>query len=177
MQELKEQLTSIFTDIVISIPRENRMLITIQKEGILSLLSYLKKMGYNHLAMISCNDWIDAGVFELIYIVSPYLPRNPIENEINEKVNILIKTRIPRKAAKFITIIDLFESAEPYEREIHEMFGIHFEGHPRLKPLMLERDYAIPPFRKDFNLDNYVQNTFGKIPSIEARKKGDNERT
>ncbi|MGC9363514.1 MAG: NADH-quinone oxidoreductase subunit C [Fidelibacterota bacterium] len=177
MQELKQQLTSIFTDIVICIPSEDRMLIEIQKEGVLSLLSYLKKRGYNHLAMISCNDWIDADEFELIYIVSPYLHRNPVESEINQKANILIKTRISRKTAKFITIIDLFESAEPYEREIHEMFGIRFEGHPRLKPLMLERDYAIPPFRKDFNLDNYVQNTFGKIPSIEARKKGDNERT
>jgi len=51
------------------------------------------------------------------------------------------------------------------------------EGHPRLTPLLLERDYEIPPFRKDFDTQKYVDNTYGKIPSIKERKKEQNERT
>jgi NADH-quinone oxidoreductase subunit C len=172
MEELKKTLISVFEDIEVTIAKDNRMVISTKKAGVLSILSYLKKMGYDHLALVSCNDWIDDNEFELIYIVSPYLKNDDELYQVQEKINIIIKTRISRGKAEYITIIDIFENAEPYEREIHEMFGINFEGHPRLTPLMLERDYAIPPFRKDFNLNNYVDCTFGQIPSIEERKKG-----
>jgi len=55
---------------------------------------------------------------------------------------------------------------EPYEREIHELFGVVFEGHKRLTPLFLDRWKQMPPFRKDFNTREYVEKTFSdeKIP-------------
>ena len=171
INKLKQKLLSDFNDIQVNIPEDNRMIVNTKKESLLSLLSYLKNMGFNHFAMLSCVDWIDENEFELVYILSAY-PENDEQYQDIEKKNIILKTRISREKAKFITIIDIFENAEPYEREIHEMFGIHFEGHPRLTPLMLERDYKIPPFRKDFDTNKYVENTFGKVPSIKERKEG-----
>jgi len=171
INKLKQKLLSDFNDVQVNIPEDNRMIVNTKKESLLSLLSYLKNMGFNHFAMLSCVDWIDENEFELVYILSAY-PENDEQYQDIEKKNIILKTRISREKAKFITIIDIFENAEPYEREIHEMFGIHFEGHPRLTPLMLERDYKIPPFRKDFDTNKYVENTFGKVPSIKERKEG-----
>ena len=171
INELKQKLLADFNDVQVNIPEDNRMTVNTKKESLLSLLSYLKNMGYNHFAMLSCVDWIDDKEFELIYIISAY-PQDDEHYQDKEKKNILLKTRISRVKEKFITIINIFENAEPYEREIHEMFGIHFEGHPRLTPLMLERDYKIPPFRKDFDTNKYVENTFGKVPSIKERKEG-----
>jgi len=171
INELKQKLLADFNDVQVNIPEDNRMIISTKKESVISLLSYLKKMGYNHFAILSCIDWIDENEFELIYILSAY-PENDEQYQDREKGNIILKTRISREKARFITIIDIFENAEPYEREIHEMFGIYFEGHPRLTPLMLERDYKIPPFRKDFDTNEYVKNTFGKVPSIKERKEG-----
>ena len=171
INKLKQKILSDFNDVQVNIPEDNRMIVNTKKESLLSLLSYLKNMGFNHFAMLSCVDWIDENEFELIYILSAY-PENDEQYQDIEKKNIILKTRISREKAKFITIIDIFENAEPYEREIHEMFGIHFEGHPRLTPLMLERDYKIPPFRKDFDTNKYVENTFGKVPSIKERKEG-----
>lgn len=171
INELKQKLLADFNDVQVNIPEDNRMIINTKKESVMALLSYLKNMGFNHFAILSCVDWIDENEFELIYILSAY-PENDDYYLDEEKKNIILKTRISREKAKFITIIDIFENAEPYEREIHEMFGIHFEGHPRLTPLMLERDYKIPPFRKDFDTNKYVENTFGKVPSIKERKEG-----
>ena len=74
------------------------------------------------------------------------------------------------KDPQFVTSIPVFENAEPYEREIHELFGINFKGHPRLIPLFLERDYKIPPFRKDFDTKKYVEETFDKIPFVEDKQ-------
>lgn len=177
MEELKKNILSIFNDLEIYIRKDNRMFVNTRKETVLSLLSYLKNSGYDHLGLISCNDWIDDSEFELVYIVSAYMA-NDEEYQEKEKRNIIIKTRIPRQKAKFITVIDIFKNAEPYERELHEMFGIKFEGHPRLTPLFLELEYDIPPFRKDFDTEKYVENNYGQIPTIKERKNNKrNERT
>lgn len=171
MELLKQKLLSGFNGLDIQLRDDQRMFISTEKESILSLLSYLKNEGYEHLALISCNDWINQEKFELVYILSAYMADDNHYQE-KEKRSIILKTNISRKVAKFMTITNIFNSAEPYERELHEMFGIIFEGHPRLTPLMLEREYEIPPFRKDFDSQNYVDNTFGKIPSIAERKEG-----
>lgn len=46
------------------------------------------------------------------------------------------------------SIVDLFPAADWHEREAAEMFGIHFEGHPNLKNLLLEEDLHIHPLLK-----------------------------
>ncbi|RLC39971.1 MAG: NADH-quinone oxidoreductase subunit C [Candidatus Nealsonbacteria bacterium] len=177
MEKLKKNILANFRDIEIYTRQDNRIFINTKKETVLSLLSYLKNTGYDHLALVSCNDWIDDGEFELVYILSVYMEKDE-EYQGKEKTNIIIKTRIVREEAKFITVIDIFENAEPYERELHEMFGIKFEGHPRLTTLFLELEYEIPPFRKDFDTDKYVENKYGQIPTIKERKSNKrNERT
>ncbi|MBC8526575.1 MAG: NADH-quinone oxidoreductase subunit C [Candidatus Cloacimonetes bacterium] len=173
MKSLKKKLESSFDNIRVDITKDNRLTITIKKDGIISILSFLKKLGYEHLALISCVDWIEENEFELVYILSAYM-ENDKEYTEKEKRSIIIKTRISREKAEFMTIINIFENAEPYERELHELFGINFEGHPRLTPLFLEREYEIPPFRKDFDTRKYVKDVFDKIPTIEEREKNEN---
>ncbi len=170
MKELKKKLESSFSDIKINITDDNRITVNIKKDGVVSILSFLKNLGYEHFALLSCVDWIEENEFELIYILSAYMENDQEYNE-KEKKTILVKTRIARERSEFITVINIFENAEPYERELHELFGINFEGHPRLTPLLLERDYEIAPFRKDFDTRKYVKEVFDKIPTIEERKK------
>ncbi|RKX67915.1 NADH-quinone oxidoreductase subunit C [candidate division TA06 bacterium] len=170
MKSLKKKLESSFSDIKINITDDSRITVNIKKDAVVSILNFLKNLGYEHLALISCIDWIEENEFELVYILSAYMGKDQEYNE-KEKKTILVKTRISREESEFITVINIFENAEPYERELHELFGINFEGHPRLTPLFLERDYEIPPFRKDFDTRKYVKDVFDKIPSIEERKK------
>ena len=97
--------------------------------------------------------------------------QNDDEYTDRERLHIILKTRIPREKPQFKTVIGIFPNAEPYEREIHELYGINFEGHPRLTPLLLERNYEIPPFRKDFDTRKYVKDFFDNIPSIEVENE------
>jgi NADH-quinone oxidoreductase subunit C len=162
---LKEKLASAFDKIKVDIHEKNRMVITVNKEAVLSALSFLKNHGYSHLALISCVDWIEEKTFELVYILSGYMEKDEDYTD-KEKTNIILKTRIPRGNPQLLTVIPIFKNAEPYEREIHELFGVRFEGHPRLTPLFLERQYKIPPFRKDFDTRKYVKKTFDSIPTV-----------
>ncbi|HMA99946.1 MAG TPA: NADH-quinone oxidoreductase subunit C [Spirochaetota bacterium] len=166
---MKNQLLSLFTEIQIDIKKDNEMIINAAKNAIIGILSFCKSKGYEHLALVSCVDWIEQKKFELVYILSPYPEQEP-EFSKKEKTNIILKTRIDREQPEIVSVINIFKNAEPYEREIHELFGINFNGHPRLTPLFLERTYKIPPFRKNFDTREYVKKVFDEIPFIDKKE-------
>jgi len=163
---LKEKLRSISSDVEIAAEQETRLVVKTKKENVLSILSYMKDMGFDHLTLVSCVDWIDEDEFELVYILSPYMKDNETYTD-REKLHVILKASISRDKPEFQTATHIFQNAEPYERELHELYGIHFEGHNRLVPLFLEREYNIPPFRKDFDTRKYVDEVFGSIPPVQ----------
>ena len=168
-KSLKEKIESTFKDLKVAIPEESRIAVTAENHSVLAILRFLKDAGFNHLALISAVDWIEDGFFELCFILTSYMQNN-VEYTDSQRLHIILKTLIPREKPQCKTAIGIFPNAEPYEREIHELFGIKFEGHPRLTPLLLEREYEIPPFRKDFDTRKYVEDVFGNIPSVENNK-------
>jgi NADH-quinone oxidoreductase subunit C len=163
---LKAKLESTFNDVQVSVLEETRMAVSVPSESTFAVLRYLRDNGFDHLALVSCVDWIEQNEFEIVYILTSYM-RSNADYASEQKLHLFLKTRISRKKPELKSVTVIFESAEPYEREIHELFGVHFEGHPRLIPLFLERDYEIPPFRKDFDTRKYVEETFDSIPSVE----------
>lgn len=167
---LRQKLEATFKDIWIASSEESRMAVSAESDNVLAILRFLKDAGFNHLALLSAVDWIEDDCFELCFILSSYM-LNDDEYIDSQRLHIILKTKIPREKPQFKTVIGIFPNAEPYEREIHELFGIKFEGHPRLTPLLLEREYEIPPFRKDFDTRKYVKEVFDKIPSVEIEEK------
>ncbi len=162
-EKIVAELELTFKDIEVNTPQDTRVEICAREEQILTILGFLANKGYDHLAIISCVDWIEEEEFELVYIITPYLQEN---KAYIEKGDVFLKTRIARENPEARTAIPIFANAEPYEREIHELFGVKFSGHPRLTHLLLERDYEIPPFRKDFDTRKYVKDVFDSIPVI-----------
>lgn len=60
-------------------------------------------------------------------------------------VNIGYEEKIP-------SVTKLWEGAEWYERELYDMFGVHFEGHPDLRRILMPDDWVGHPMLKDFPL-------------------------
>ncbi len=164
---LQEDLESRFKDVEVRALEQNRVSVLVPSGSIPLILRYLKDNGRDHLALISCVDWIEQGEFEVVYVLTSYMP-NDTEHGPGQRLHVLLKTRIPREDPQLKSAIAVFDNAEPYERELHELYGVNFEGHPRLIPLFLEREYEIPPFRKDFDMRKYVEETFGSIPSVDG---------
>ncbi|MFI0823777.1 NADH-quinone oxidoreductase subunit C [Streptomyces roseolus] len=65
---------------------------------------------------------------------------------------LLLRTTVPHGAATLPTAIGVYAGAAWHERETHEMFGVVFEGHPNLTPLLLPENFEGHPLRKDFVL-------------------------
>lgn len=164
--KLQEEIGSIFKNITLKITKSNRIFIIVQKEQILDILSFLKNKGFDHLALISCVDWIKKNQFEIVYILTSYL----FEDE-KSTIHVILKTRILRENPEIMSALPVFENAEFYEREIHELFGVNFDGNNRLIQLFLDREYKIPPFRKDFDTREYVKNLYGSILPVEDKNK------
>lgn len=65
---------------------------------------------------------------------------------------LMVRTTVPHGAAVLPSAIDVYAGAAWHERETHEMFGVAFDGHPHLVPLLLPEGFEGHPLRKDFVL-------------------------
>ncbi|MHB1346340.1 MAG: NADH-quinone oxidoreductase subunit C [Candidatus Humimicrobiaceae bacterium] len=120
-----------FSEIYCDIPKE------IIKKCI-SLLKKDKDLDFDYIKCITGVDYID--YLEVIYSLYSF--------ENNYTIN--IKSKIDAKNPEIDSITGIFRSADWFEREIWEFFGINFNGHPNLKTLLLPGDGDYHPLLKSF---------------------------
>ena len=85
-----------------------------------------------------------------------YLPAEPrfgvhyqlLSMERCDRLN--VRTRLTGEEPHLPTVIDLFPSADYQEREVYDMFGVVFDGHPDMRRILLPEDYTGYPQRRDF---------------------------
>ncbi len=131
--------------------RERRIWVKIDKEALINLCKFVKEMGFEHLSAISVTDWLKEGEYEVTYHLWSY----------KDKILLTLKTRIDRNNPNIKSVVPIWgENAQIHEREMHEMFGVNFEGNNDLSPLFLEDWEGPPPFKKDFNWREYVREKY-----------------
>ncbi len=112
-------------------------------EAIRGVLGHLQDKGYRFLASLHGVDYY------------PEEPRLGVLYELldMERVDRLsVKARVPIEAAELESVIDLFPGAAFPEREVYDMFGVSFAGHPDLRRILMPEDYEGYPQRRDFPL-------------------------
>lgn len=128
------------------VQRARRVWVSIGNERLLEVSGWAREQGFEHLSSISVTDWLEDGSYELTYHL--WSPR--------DKVVVTLRTRISREGPSIASVMPVWDrSAWIHERELHEMFGVKFEGNPDLAPLFLEDWEGPPPFRKDFDWRQY----------------------
>ncbi|SHE76753.1 NADH-quinone oxidoreductase subunit C [Marinitoga hydrogenitolerans DSM 16785] len=146
-----EDIKSKFNPENIEKVKKNQVAIDLKHEEVHSVLAYLKSQGWKQLTLLTCIDWIKENKFQLVYIIMNW------ENSMT----IQVRTKINRDNPQFRTIINIYPGAEFYERDVHEFFGVEFEGNEKAnKPLFLELWDDIPPMRKDFDPLAYSKKKF-----------------
>ena len=146
-----EKLLSSMEDVRVMSQKPRRLRIDLPSESLPTLLELLQgKASYVHLSAISCVDWIDTDEFELVYHVWSYESQSLIS----------VHTRIPRDPGVYLSIYDLYQPAAFFERDIHEMYGVFFEGSPDMEKFILTEWDGPPPMRKDFNSEEFVNQNF-----------------
>ena len=143
-------------------PREegNAVWVRVPLEEAPRIWQELRDLGYDYLAAISGVDWPDRGVIELVYHLW----------SLREKSFVHLKVEVPRDQPQLPSACHIWGgSAAVNEREVHEMFGVEFQGNPDLSPLFLEDWEGPPPFRKDFDWRAYVREKYYREDREEDR--------
>jgi NADH:ubiquinone oxidoreductase subunit C len=108
------------------------------RDSLISTLSKMKADGFNYLVKITAVDYSD-------HIDSIYVLRN-LETSKDQVLEVTLTTDDPWLP----TITNVHPSADWYERELSEMFGIHIKGRNAPRLLLEKWDGADPPLRKSF---------------------------
>ncbi len=143
--ELKERLLAALPNLVISESGENGDVVVSAEAGALhDAVAGLKKSGFDQLEMVTA---VDRGEqFELVYIL----------HSLGMKTAVWVKTFVPRESAKIASVTDLYSGANWPEREVFDLFGIEFDGHPDMRRIMLPLDFVGNPLRKDYTDPNII---------------------
>lgn len=113
---------------------------TVEASALIPAASYLLNAGYEFLADITAVDYLAEGHFRLLYQIANY----------HNGDIITLKLDIPREAAEAASLCGVYAAANWLEREVYDMFGIRFAGHPDLRRILMWDGYEGWPLRKDF---------------------------
>ncbi len=148
---LREFLTGKFEDEIV---REDNFRgdqsFYIKPEALLEICQALfnnDQLDAKYLADITSVDWYGHaeeanGRFEVVYNIY----------SLRHKYRFFLKTRVPGDNPKIRSLTDLFGGANWLEREVWDLMGIEFEGHPDLKKILTADDLKGHPLRRDFPL-------------------------
>ena len=112
----------------------------ISSAEILSLMQTLREQyGMNYLANLTAVDYVEE--FEVVYHLYA-IPDNGLK--------LVVKTRVSREKAELPSVYSIYPTVDWQEREVFDLMGIRFSGHPNLIRVLLPDDFVGHPLRKDF---------------------------
>ena len=144
--ELAQQLKAKFSGVV-SDPVEFRgeVTLTIADAGRMpEICGFAKKdLGFDYLVDISSVDnYGDDPRFTVVYELYGY----------GHRCHLRLKTNVSEEKSELPTVTGVWRTADWHEREIYDMMGIRFAGHPDLRRILMWEGYPYFPLRKDFPL-------------------------
>ena len=95
------------------------------------------------LLCLACVDYQER--FELVYFL----------HSLALEQSLVVKTSVSYDAPSLATVSDVWPAADWYEREAHDLFGVTFDGHPDLSPLLLYPEFEGYPGRKEYDFYDY----------------------
>ena len=113
----------------------------VEPAAIRSTLRFLRGKGFAFLASVHGLDYY------------PEEPRLGVQYELlsmEDLDRITVKLRVPTDAARVESVTPDWPTADHQEREVYDMFGVVFDGHPDLRRILMPEDYEGFPQRRDF---------------------------
>ena len=120
--------------------------VTIARENIIAACRAVQAAGYNFLEDLTAVDWYPSEPrFQVSYSV--------LSHTLKQRVRLAV--RLDGADASVDSITPVWPSANFYEREVFDLFGIRFGGHPKLTRIMMPLDWEGFPLRKDYPVEGY----------------------
>lgn len=120
--------------------------IEVARESIIPASEALRADGYAFLEDVTAVDWYPSEPrFQVVYHFLSF----------SQKRRIRLIVRLEGDEPSIDSITPMWPAANFYEREVFDLFGIHFGGHPNLRRIMMPEDWKGYPLRKDYPVEGY----------------------
>jgi len=117
--------------------------VLVRADALLEVAAYLKNTAgfdFDYFNMVTAVDYYQ--YFEVLYLLT----------SLKHNHSIFLKVRCYDRADPSVpSVVPLWQGADFQEREVFDLFGIRFEGHPNLKRIVLWEGFEGHPLRKDWN--------------------------
>jgi len=124
--------------------------LTVDSTQIRAACAAVQAGGYNFFEDMTAVDWFPFSPrFQLSYHI--------LSHRLKERIRLraLLDAPEPDSEPSIDSITPVWPGANFYEREVFDLFGIHFAGHPDLRRIMLPDDWKGHPLRKDYPVEGY----------------------
>lgn len=116
--------------------------VTVEKKKIAELARFLKENEETRFDYLFCETAVDFSDHFMMYY---HLDSTTFRHQL------VIKTKIDdREKPEIDSVCEVWIGAEYHERELFDLFGIHFNNHPDLRKIFLDNDWVGFPLRKDY---------------------------
>jgi NADH-quinone oxidoreductase subunit C len=123
--------------------------ITIERSVIREVCAMLRdepECPFNFLADVTCVDWYPSEPrFEVIYHLL----------SIPNKERVRLKVKLDGSSPVVESVTSVWPAANFFEREVFDLFGVRFTGHPYLRRIQMPEDWEGHPLRKDYPVEGY----------------------
>jgi NADH-quinone oxidoreductase subunit C len=120
--------------------------ITVARENVIAACQATQQAGYNFLETVTAVDWYPSEPrFQITYHI--------LSHSLKQRLRLVV--RLNGEDPSIDSIVTVWPSANFYEREVFDLFGVHFGGHPNLRRIMMPEDWNGHPLRKDYPVEGY----------------------
>jgi NADH-quinone oxidoreductase subunit C len=120
--------------------------LVIAADAIRGVCRTLQRTGYNFLEDVTCVDWYPGEPrFQVTYHI--------LSHQLKERIR--LQAMVASIDPSVDSIVPVWPSANFYEREVWDLFGVRFNGHPGLRRIMLPEEWDGHPLRKDYPVEGY----------------------
>ncbi len=119
------------------------VVLTIRPDSVRPAFAALREAPFDYAVLLdlTCVDFAEAeGRFELVYHLY----------SLSRNTRLRLKASVPAADPVVATLVGLWKNAEWLEREVFDMFGVRFEGHPYLRRLLTYEGFEGHPLRKSY---------------------------
>jgi NADH-quinone oxidoreductase subunit C len=139
-EDLAGRLRDRFDDVLVA---RGEVTVTIDRDTLLDVFAHLRndaRLRFTFLADVSCTDWPgrEPRVWMVYHLASP---------ELGHRIR--VKAGLPEDDLRIASATALFPTADWQEREVYDLFGVTFDGHPDLTRIIMPDEWVGHPMRKD----------------------------
>jgi NADH-quinone oxidoreductase subunit C len=132
--------------LVDTIDFRGEMTLVVARDHIVDILALLRQrpdLSFDRLSDLTAVDYLDMGVDPRFAVVYHLMSRGSL-------ARLRVRALVPEDDPSIASVTGLFPTANWPEREVYDLFGITFDGHPDLKRIMMPEDWDGHPLRKDY---------------------------